>query len=169
MSGRRLADYPAPPGTNSLWLQPRDSNSLKVIFNFLLLQVVRYSPSRQLKLDALRLMGVKVGEKVSLALEATVDVVYPELITIGDNSIIGYRATILAHEYLIDRMRTGPVVIGKDVLIGANTTILAGVSIGDGAIVAAGSMVTCDVPAGTFVAGVPARVISRDPGENGSC
>jgi acetyltransferase-like isoleucine patch superfamily enzyme len=114
-------------------------------------------------------MGVKIGEKVSMALEATVDVVYPELIEIGDNSIVGYRATILAHEYLIDRMRTGPVIIGKNVLIGANTTILAGVSIGDNAIVGAGSMVTCDVPAGKFVAGVPARVINRDPEENGTC
>jgi acetyltransferase-like isoleucine patch superfamily enzyme len=169
MSGRRLTDYPVPPGTNSLWLQSRDSSSLKIFFNFLMLQVVRYSPSRRLKLDALRFMGVKVGEKVALALEATVDVVYPELITIGDNSIIGYRATILAHEYLVDRMRTGPVVIGKNVLIGANTTILAGVSIGDDAIVGAGSMVTCDVSAGKFVAGVPARVINRDPEENGTC
>jgi acetyltransferase-like isoleucine patch superfamily enzyme len=134
-----------------------------------MLLVVRYSPSRQMKCDAMRFMGVKVGQKVSMALEATVDVVYPELIEIGDNSIVGYRATILAHEYLIDRMRTGPVIIGKNVLIGANTTILAGVSIGDDAIVAAGSMVTCDVPAGKFVAGVPARVIGRDPGENGTC
>ncbi|HEY3272319.1 MAG TPA: acyltransferase, partial [Methanocella sp.] len=136
---------------------------------FLMLQVVRYSPSRQMKCDAMRFMGVKVGNKVSMALEATVDVVYPELIEIGDNSIVGYRATILAHEYLIDRMRTGPVIIGKNVLIGANTTILAGVSIGDDAIVGAGSMVTCDVSAGKFVAGVPARVINRDPEENGTC
>jgi heptaprenylglycerol acetyltransferase len=169
MSGRRLTDFPAPPGTNSLWPPPRDRNSLKILFNFLLLLVVRYSPSRQMKCDAMRFMGVKVGEKVSMALEATVDVVYPELIEIGDNSIVGYRATILAHEYLIDRMRTGPVIIGKNVLIGANTTILAGVSIGDNAIVGAGSMVTCDVPAGKFVAGVPARVINRDPEENGTC
>jgi len=169
MSGRRLTDFPAPPGTNSLWPPPRDRSSLKIFLNFLMLLVVRYSPSRQMKCDAMRFMGVKVGQKVSMALEATVDVVYPELIEIGDNSIVGYRATILAHEYLIDRMRTGPVIIGKNVLIGANTTILAGVSIGDDAIVAAGSMVTCDVPAGKFVAGVPARVVGRDPGENGTC
>jgi acetyltransferase-like isoleucine patch superfamily enzyme len=161
MSGRRLTDYPAPPGTNSLWISERDRNSLKIFFNFLLLQVVRYCPLRQMKLDALRLMGVKVGSKVSMALEATVDVVYPELIEIGDNSIIGYKATILAHEYLVDKKRTGPVIIGKNVLIGANTTVLAGVNIGDGATVAAGSMVTCDVPPGAFVAGVPARVIER--------
>ena len=169
MSGRRLSDHPAPPGTNSLWAMRRDRSSLKIFFNFLMLQVVRYSPSRRSKLMAMRLMGVKVGRQVAMALEATVDVVYPELIEIGDNSIVGYRATILAHEYLVDRKRTGPVVIGKNVLIGANATILAGVCIGDGAIVAAGSMVTCDVPAGKFVAGVPARAVNRDPGENGTC
>jgi acetyltransferase-like isoleucine patch superfamily enzyme len=159
MSERRLTDYPAPPGTNSLWIWTRDSDPLRVTFNFLMLLIVRYSPSLQLKIEAMRLMGVKVGEKVSMALNATVDIFYPELITIGDNSIIGYNATILAHEYLIDRRRTGPVVIGKNVMIGANSTVLAGVTIGDGACVSAGSLINADVPAGAFVGGVPARVI----------
>jgi acetyltransferase-like isoleucine patch superfamily enzyme len=96
-----------------------------------------------------------------MGLDATVDIFYPELITIGDNTIVGYNATILAHEYLIEKKRTGPVVIGKNVMIGANTTILAGVIIGDGACVSAGSLVNRDVPAGAFVGGVPAHVIER--------
>lgn len=54
---------------------------------------------------------------------------------------------------------TKPITIGNNVWIGMNSTILKGVTIGDGAIVAAGSVVTKDVPAGALVGGVPARVI----------
>jgi acetyltransferase-like isoleucine patch superfamily enzyme len=146
---------------NSLWAWTRDTSPLKVTFNFLMLLLVRYSPSLRLKIVAMRLMGVRVGRQVSMGLNATIDIFYPELIEIGDNSIVGYNATILAHEYLIDRKRTGPVVIGKDVLIGANTTVLAGVAIGDGAYVSAGSLVNADVPPGAFVGGVPARIIEK--------
>ncbi|WP_375546973.1 acyltransferase [Paenibacillus sp.] len=60
------------------------------------------------------------------------------------------------HEY-----RLGEVSIGDHVLIGANTTILPGVTIGDGAVVAAGSVVHKDVAAGAFVGGNPLRVINR--------
>lgn len=87
------------------------------------------------------------------------DILYPEKIHIGKNTIIGYNTTILTHEYLIDEYRLGDVYIGDHVMIGANSTILPGVTIGDRAVVGAGSVVTKDVPPGTFVAGNPVRVI----------
>jgi len=59
------------------------------------------------------------------------DVFFPELIEIGDNSIIGFNSTILCHEFLVDEYRLGRVRIGKNVTIGANTTILPGVVIAD--------------------------------------
>lgn len=90
-----------------------------------------------------------------------VDVFFPELIKIGRNSVIGYNTTILAHEYLIKEYRLGEVIIGDEVMIGANTTILPGVTIGDGAVVAAGSVVHKDVAPGAFVGGNPMRVIER--------
>jgi len=84
---------------------------------------------------------------------------FPEKITVGDNSIIGYNTTLLAHEYLIREYRLGEIIIGNEVMIGANTTILPGVTIGDGAIVSAGTLVHKDVPDGAFVGGNPMRII----------
>ena len=54
-----------------------------------------------------------------------------------------------------------PVIVEDDVLIGANSVILEGVKVGKGAVVAAGSVVTKDVPEGVVVAGSPARIIKK--------
>ena len=53
------------------------------------------------------------------------------------------------------------IVVGKNVWIGSNATILAGVTIGDNAVVAAGAVVTKDVEANTIVGGVPAKFIKK--------
>ena len=55
--------------------------------------------------------------------------------------------------------RKGDIMVGNDVWIGRESVILPGVTIGDGAIVAAGAVVTRDVPAGMVVGGVPARIL----------
>lgn len=104
-------------------------------------------------------LRMKVGEDTSFALMVMVDLMFPEKITVGRNSVIGYNTTILSHEYLIKEYRLGEVYIGDEVLIGANSTILPGVTIGDGAIVSAGTLVHKDVPAGSFVGGNPMRMI----------
>jgi acetyltransferase-like isoleucine patch superfamily enzyme len=165
MTGRNVTEYPAAvKGANSLWGWHHGRDPIIVAANFIFLLIIRYSPSLQLKIECMKAMGIKAGQHVSMALEATVDIFYPELIEIGDNTVIGYRATILAHEYLTDTYRTGRVVVGKNVLIGANATILPGVTIGDGAVVSACSLVNRDVPAGAFVGGVPAKIIERENG-----
>src|SRR5690625_5170509 len=104
-------------------------------------------------------LRMEVGEKTAFALMVMPDIMFPEKIKVGSNCIIGYNTTILAHEYLIEEYRLGEVVIGDDVMIGANSTILPGVVIGDGAIVSAGTLVHKDVPAGSFVGGNPMRII----------
>ena len=58
-----------------------------------------------------------------------------------------------------DWLHPAPIVIGDRVWIGSNATVLPGVTIGDGAIVAAGAVVTKDVAPNTVVAGVPARLL----------
>jgi len=102
-----------------------------------------------------------VGKDASVALAVVLDAFFPEEISIGANSIIGYNTVILAHEYLRRQWRKGPVVIGRDVVIGANCTILPGVVIGDGAVVSAMSLVNKDVAPGAIVGGVPIRLLGE--------
>jgi len=158
----RLSTYPAPGGTNSLWAWRTWVPFWRVARNFVVIYACRYLPFLSWKNLLYRLTGMRVGRRVAAGLGATIDIFFPQLITIGDNSIIGYNTVILAHEFLMDSLRTGPVRIGANVMIGANVTILAGVVIGDGATVGACSLVNADVPPGAFVAGVPARVIQRE-------
>jgi acetyltransferase-like isoleucine patch superfamily enzyme len=83
---------------------------------------------------------------------------------IGDDVLIGHNVVIvtLNHSFTPEHrgdLEPHPVNIGNKVWIGANATILPGVTIGDGAIVAAGAVVTKDVVPKTLVGGVPARLI----------
>jgi acetyltransferase-like isoleucine patch superfamily enzyme len=137
---------------------------LTVCFNFIIISIAKYVPSLGAKNGLLRLTGMKIGKDVSIGLAAMFDIFYPELIEIGDNSIIGYNATLIAHEYLVGEMRTGRVSIGRDVMVGANSTILAGVEVGDSSIISAGAVVAGSVPANSFVEGNPMRVGKRGGG-----
>lgn len=85
-------------------------------------------------------------------------------IYIGDGTLIGHNvvlATLNHAKSPKDRgtMIPAPIRIGKHVWIGSNSTILPGVTIGDGAIVAAGAVVSKDVPENTIVGGVPATIL----------
>ena len=89
-------------------------------------------------------------------------------IVIGDRCQFGPNVTLCTAEHPIDPVRRAeglqfnkPIRIGGDVWVGAGAIILAGVTIGDAAVVGAGSVVTHDVEPRTVVAGVPARVLKR--------
>ena len=151
--------YPV-EGANSLWHVYKTVPFWKVVKNFIVIQLARYTPFLGMKNWLYRtFLGLKVGEQTSFALMVMLDVMFPEKISVGRNTVIGYNTTILAHEYLIKEYRLGPVEIGSEVMIGANSTILPGITIGDGAIVSAGTLVHKDVPPGCFVGGNPMRVI----------
>jgi len=86
-------------------------------------------------------------------------------IQIGQDVAIAYHVTISdtdRHELSGQSDNPAPIIIGNHVWVGARAIILKGVSIGDGAVVAAGAVVTRDVPPKTLVAGVPAKIIRRD-------
>ena len=87
-------------------------------------------------------------------------------IYIGDGTLIGHSVVLatINHEAeptIRASMHTKPIVLGKNVWVGSHATILPGVTVGDGAIVAAGAVVTKDVPPGTVVGGGPAKVIKN--------
>lgn len=147
-------------GANSLWHVYMTVPFWKVVKNFVVIQLARYTPFLGMKNWLYRrFLRIKVGEQTSFALMVMLDIMFPEKISVGRNTVIGYNTTILAHEYLIREYRLGRVEIGDEVMIGANSTILPGVTIGDGAIVSAGTLVHKDVMPGTFVGGNPMRVI----------
>lgn len=158
---RNVERYPV-EGPNALWQMYRTVSRFKAVRNFIFIQIARYCPSLPVKNWIYRrILGMKIGKQSAFALMVMVDVFFPERISVGDNCIIGYNTTILTHEHLIKEYRLGYVAIGSNVMIGANTTILPGVTIGDGAVVAAGSVVHKDVPAGAFVGGNPLRELRK--------
>ncbi len=147
-------------GANSLWHVYQTVPFFKVVKNFIVIQTARYTPFLGVKNWMYRtFLRMKIGEQSSFALMVMLDVMFPEKISVGRNTVIGYNTTILAHEYLIKEYRLGEVTIGDEVMIGANSTILPGVTIGDGAVVSAGTLVHKDVPPGAFVGGNPMRLI----------
>ncbi len=155
---RRLERHPV-QGKNSLHQIWKLKNPLLVIWQFLIISLCRILPSFTLKVWLMRSIRVKVGKDTAFGLMSMIDVFWPELITIGENCVLGYNCTILCHGFLVNEWRIGPVEIGRDVLIGANSTILAGVKIGDGAVIGAGTVVHKDVPSGAFVVGSPMQFI----------
>ena len=87
-------------------------------------------------------------------------------VTIGDGCQIGHNVVFATLNHGLkpeERCYTcpAPIVLGRNVWVGSNATILQGVTIGDNAVVAAGAVVTKDVEANTVVGGVPAKFIKR--------
>jgi len=131
-------------------------------------------------------MGAKIGKGVviypgvwitpgrNLIIEDSVDLAKDVLITtsggveIGKRTLIGYRTQIISSDHTIPVKgipfpisgdKHEKIIIGRDVWIGANCLITSGVTIGDGAVIAGGSVVTKDVPENAIYGGVPARLI----------
>ncbi|MDB8438117.1 acyltransferase [Turicibacter sanguinis] len=118
----------------------------------------------------LKKIGMKIGEEVYIwsPLQTTIDESRPYLLEIGNNVNITTGVRILTHGYDWSVLKSitgkvygsaGKIKIGNNVFIGMNAIILKGVTIGDNVIIAAGSVVTHDIPNDTVVAGNPAKKI----------
>lgn len=105
----------------------------------------------------MRLGGLQIGEGGFIGMDGWYEECYPHRVIIGDDVTISFRVTLVAHgPRSTEDMR---IIIEDGVYIGCNTTVLAGVTIGEGARVGAGSVVTKGIPPRVVAAGVPCRVI----------
>ena len=104
--------------------------------------------------------GMEISDGVLLSSKCNLDKTNPKGIFIGEESYIAFGATVLSHDY--SRSVKTDTKIGKKCFIGAKSIILPGVKVGDNSIVAAGAVVTKDVPPNTIVAGNPARIIREN-------
>ena len=120
--------------------------------------------NREVPTETLIKRGMKVGKDFNRQQGCFLDPTHCFMISIGDDVTMSIRVTVMAHDASTKKVlgytKIGQVHIGNHVFIGANSTILPGVTIGDYAVIGAGSVVTHDVPARTVVAGVPAKEIS---------
>ncbi|CXH33527.1 O-acetyltransferase [Staphylococcus aureus] len=113
--------------TNPLWRVYRLVKFSKVFKNVIIIEFSKFIPSMVLKRHIYKqLLNINIGNQSSIAYKVMLDIFYPELITIGSNT-----------------------------LIGANATILPGITIGDNVKVAAGTVVSKDIPDNGFAYGNP--------------
>ena len=129
---------------------------------------------RKIRPRLLRKMGCHVGKGVFIGDYVRVDCGHADMITIEDNVSVASGARLLCHQRDFSDFRVGddymklgyvvkPIVLKKGCLVGMESMVMPGVTIGEGAIVGAGSLVTKDIPAWTIAAGRPAKVIKEIP------
>jgi acetyltransferase-like isoleucine patch superfamily enzyme len=156
---RNLTASPSRGPNNSLLYCFRDVSRFRVAWNWFWIASSKVVPWFAFKRFMLRMTGMKIGKHAAIAYNVQPDVLFPQLITIGENAIVGYNTVILCHEYLRKEYRVGPVTIEKDATIGAGCLLLAGSTVREGAVVSGMSLVNADVSG--FVGGVPAKPLSR--------
>jgi acetyltransferase-like isoleucine patch superfamily enzyme len=103
--------------------------------------------------------GMHIAEGCAISLSSKLDKAHPDGVWIGKDTAVSFGAAILTHDY-VRRMHL-KTIIGERCQIGAHSIIFPGVKIGDGCIVAAGSVVMRDIPDGCLAGGNPARVMEK--------
>lgn len=129
---------------------------------------------RKLRPALLRKMGCKVGENVFVGDNVRIDLSHADMITIDDHAHIASGVRLLCHQRNMSNYCVGddyaklgyiikPIHLCKGSLVGMESFVMPGVTVGEGAIVGAGSLVTKDVPAWTVAMGRPAKVVKEIP------
>ena len=129
---------------------------------------------RKLRPRLMRKMGCHVGEGCFIGDHVRIDQGHADMITLEDSVSVAGGTRLLCHQrdfsgYCVgdDYMKLGyiikPIVLKKGCLIGMESFVMPGVTVGEGAIIGAGSLVTKDIPAWTIAAGRPAKVMKEIP------
>lgn len=136
-----------------------------LLFKSILHTMAMNAPLGSLRWAFYRMRGVRVGRGVAFGPGVFIEETRPELVIIEDNVSIAPNVTIISHDSSYSSIdprnpvRRENVVIKRNAFIGAGSTILPGVTIGEFSIVGAGSVVVDDIPPWSVAVGVPARVI----------
>ncbi|MBD3230220.1 MAG: hypothetical protein GF329_18725 [Candidatus Lokiarchaeota archaeon] len=142
------------------WREFRDP--FVALLNNILLEIQK-SPiiPQEVRKDILRLIGLKIGKDVEIEPNVNVDGWFPELIEIGDNSIIKKHSVLATHEGIVGGFRKGKIKIGKNVMISPGAGLLPGIEIEDNAEVLPYAFVASDIKEGNQVEGIPARKVGE--------
>jgi acetyltransferase-like isoleucine patch superfamily enzyme len=141
---------------------------LKKIVNFCLFRISYFCPLNNIRIKFHRWRGVMIGENVYIGMQCSIDNAYPEYIYIEDNASLTGECLVIAHSnpyshfQNVTPARVSPVIVKQGAWICVRAVILPGVTIGENAIVSAGSVVDSDVPPCSVVAGNPAKVIAKN-------
>lgn len=135
------------------------------------MSIFRKHKKKKKYVEHLKLKGVQIGTNFTIfggENNILIDETRPSLVTIGDNVCVNKGFTLLTHDWVCAIFKekyqdflnsSGAVKIGNNVSFGINCTVLKGVTIGDNTFIAAGSVVTKDIPNNCVAGGIPAKVI----------
>ena len=148
---------------NSQMDWPKIRNPIKMLFTAFCFEVLRKTPPCGLKNAIYRLFGVRIGKNVAIAYNVLFDPLYPELITIEDNVMIGSDCEFGTHEFVSSWFAIGRIVVKKNVTLSAYNMIGAGVTVGENSITGMYCFINKDIPANEFWVGIPAKFKSKLP------
>ena len=145
------------------------SLKVKLSKSWILHYLAYISPFSNFIISMQRLRGIKIGRNCHFSSYILLDLIYPQMITIGNNVTISHNVMIFSHanptanSFLKKKYprKVEPVIIKDGAVINPGSIIIAGVTIGKDSIVSVGSVVTENVPDRTIVVGNPARPIKK--------
>lgn len=141
---------------------------IKKLLNICLYRISYFLPLNSFRIRCHKWRGVNIGKNVYIGSQCSIDNAYPEYVYIEDNVSIAAECLLIAHSNPYDHFKNvtsshvTPVLIKNGAWVCIRALILPGVTIGEFAIVSAGSVVVSDVPPRSIVAGNPARIVGRN-------